>query len=1798
MHHRKPGAFLIILLSVLFLIQCERNNLETGSQDSLSLLGLDLFLNPGLTVSIGAPSSWYINASGSVSYVVTYAGADMVNLTSADVALGATGTATCGAPVVTNGATFTPTVTLSGCTGNGTVNISIAAGTSFDAEGNPDTGAGPGPAFTVDNMPPAVSIGAPSPSPINSLGSTSFAVTYSGADTINLTSGDISPTGTATCSTVNVTGGTTATPTVTLSNCTGDGTVAITIAANTASDTAGNWNLAEGPSATTVAVDNTVPVVSITTPAAGAYVNGTAVIFFADSETTSPEVSVDNINWTAATTGVTTLSAIPEFAGLVQGGFTLYLRDTDAAGNSGSASRNIIKDTVLPTVTLTSTPNIIAANAANYTVSGTCSENGQMVIVSINGVDTLGPSCMGGTFAATGMNVSGEPEGSVIVAARHNDTAGNQGTDSATVPKDTSGPTVAIGLPSPAIINGSGSVDYPVTYTGADNINLTILNLALSTTGGANCGSFAVADGTTSTPIVTLSSCTGTGTVALSIDPGTSSDAAGNFDTGAGPGTAFNVDADPPTVSFTITPDISYSNQYSYSVTGACSENGRAVSVDIGGILNTPTCNSGSFSLSVDVHTLSDGTVNMTADHMDAAGNPAVQATASVTKDTTYPDINVSYGVTPYASGDTFDFGNVVVGGSSGDLTFTIENTGTGPLEIFSHSMGGTNNTDFTVTSLVPGIIPFSGSTTFTIRFEPGGAGTRTAEFTITSDDPDSAENPYTIYLEGNGTVPDINLDIGGTDYSSGATYNFGATNLGSPVGPIIYTIENQGSADLSITSYNMTGDTGDFTVAGLGATTIPAGASADFTVTFNPTMAGPRAAVLTINSNDPDGGENPYTINMDGTGVGVPDINLQRSGMDFVSGNGVGVTTYVGTPYDITFTIQNPGSGDLTVSYAFTGACAAEYSVSGPATVAAGDLVSTFTITFDPAGPGYRTAMLEISTNDPDEPVYYVDLASCLAWMPDINVKRGTVDYPSGSSYDFGTVQVGATKTVTFTIQNTGTGVLTISAPSTSTPAVFVTSDPGAYGAAYYNLGAGISVTFTVTFTPAAAVGYSDAIEIISNDIDEGNYTISLTATGVSGTVPDIDLKVGSIEYLSGGSFNFGTVQQGTSKTVTFMIKNSGMGGLELSLPSVSTGYYSVSGLGSTSIPGGGTTTFVVTFAPTGTLTYPDTLTIVSNDPDETSYTVNLDGTGDGSAVPDIQLLIDGIEYPAGGAYDFGLLEFGDTTGAVFTIKNNGTSTLTLSANPSVADATNFSTGVCASTVGAGLSATFDVGFTPNSIGPLSTVLTISSDDPDEGTFTLDLNGGGYALPIPDIIVTDTGGDPVYPSGGSFGFGQVLIGGTLSNEFELQNAGSAALNITNVTITGVHAAEYTIGSGPDPVVNPANVSNFQIIFDPVGEGIRTAALEIETDDPDEPVYVINLTGIGADVTQKIVILGNGNTNTAVYNPTTNTFSNPGYYTSASVGAGAHCILVTKPGATHEGERLIVHGGSAQTTTFYNPTGSTFLPGPTTNSAVNVGAKSFLVTNGMNTDSIVLLNGGGAITSELYNPDTNSFSSYYSLPSGYGPGNGSSIIPLASGNMLIIRGTVSNLSSVYDSSVPQYDFGPSLTANVGGGSHCFKILSGANAGKTMIVRGAASTTLNIYTPDPTLATWGSFSAYAEMLTGNAGTGAHSVQIFSGPHMGKILIIHGSATPATSLFDPAQPAGSSISSGPTLMVNPADGAFSIPVKYGAYKGRIIVVHGGATMSTSSLDLSTDPITVSSGPSLPNPAGAGAHCFPSQ
>lgn len=317
------------------------------------------------------------------------------------------------------------------------------------------------------------------------------------------------------------------------------------------------------------------------------------------------------------------------------------------------------------------------------------------------------------------------------------------------------------------------------------------------------------------------------------------------------------------------------------------------------------------------------------------------------------------------------NLGQGVVGASElTGLTATI----TGP-----HAGEFVITTPFDLTSL-----PFTSpmSTGLMVTFTPGVAGTRTATLTITSNDAD--EGSFEIPLTGTGLVqPEIEVDSPAAValQSAEGTYDFGnsAVNAGSAR---IFTIRNTGDAPLTNLNVTVRGlHAGNFTVTTQPPTSIAPGASGTFTATFTPSIAATRYATLQIASDDAD--ENPFNIEVSGTGIIAPEIEVldDTSNLtDAVSTIAFGSTVVSGSAPRI-ITIRNAGSASLTgISLSLVGTNTADFFFGPVATsVTAGQQI-TFNLTFFPLSLGAKSATLRIASIDGDENPFDIALTGTAA--------------------------------------------------------------------------------------------------------------------------------------------------------------------------------------------------------------------------------------------------------------------------------------------------------------------------------------------------------------------------------------------------------------------------------------------------------------------------------------------------------------------------------------------------------------------------------------------------------------------------------------------------------------------------------------------------------------------------------------------------------------------------------------------------------------------------------------------------
>lgn len=220
------------------------------------------------TISASSRSPAAGNSSTTFTWTITYSENVTATTNSSYVTLTPSGV-TCNSPVLAQSSppSTTSTVSLSGCVGNGTVEIALNSNFATDGVNYTSATIGYLQSATVDNTAPQITaLSGPSPTSGSVASSFSWTVSYLEnvyADTTDSTKVSLTTTGTASCS--NIALSQTAPPnnssTITVSNCTGNGTVAVqSLGAAFASDSVGNTTAVWNSPSTSATISNPISV--------------------------------------------------------------------------------------------------------------------------------------------------------------------------------------------------------------------------------------------------------------------------------------------------------------------------------------------------------------------------------------------------------------------------------------------------------------------------------------------------------------------------------------------------------------------------------------------------------------------------------------------------------------------------------------------------------------------------------------------------------------------------------------------------------------------------------------------------------------------------------------------------------------------------------------------------------------------------------------------------------------------------------------------------------------------------------------------------------------------------------------------------------------------------------------------------------------------------------------------------------------------------------------------------------------------------------------------------------------------------------------------------------------------------------------------------------------------------------------------------------------------------------------------------------------------------------------------------
>jgi alpha-tubulin suppressor-like RCC1 family protein len=679
---------------------------------------------------------------------------------------------------------------------------------------------------------------------------------------------------------------------------------------------------------------------------------------------------------------------------------------------------------------------------------------------------------------------------------------------------------------------------------------------------------------------------------------------------------------------------------------------------------------------------------------------------------------------------------------------------------------GGTCGAEITATCLI------------VVTFTPTSLLTDTA--TITLRYSGDGGKPLSIRIIGTGAV------AGTLTLSDAPTYDFGFVSQNTTADKTL-TVSYSGS--IVATGITASGLSAPFTFKGGsypgtgGSCTTVISSDCTIVVTYSPTASGTHNQTLILTYNG-GGGSATATRALQGMSGNVASLSLSNQPLyDFG-------TRINSTSTDATFTLTY--AGNVSATSVSDAALSAPYSYKGGSFPGTGGTCTatvsancTIVVTYNPTSSGTATATLTVSYNNG------VGTSSTATNLTGFSGTAATLTISDGATYDFGFIPANSTSDKTFTVTKGGslnaTSVSTsgLSAPYTYKGGAF----PGTGGTCTTTISA--TCTIVVTYAPTALGTYSQTLSL---DFNDGSTTTSSTRamTGTSGAVALLTIS-------NQPTYSYGTRVNASSTDATFTVTKSGdvsataVAPVALSAPfAFKGGTYPGTG-GNCGATVAVTCTVVVTYNPTITGSYSQTLTLNYNN---------------GAATASTSTTLTGLSGPValltisdGATYNFGTVTAGIQATKTFTVTNSGGVGSTAMAGAALTTDYSYlggtypgTGGTCSTTLngtvaGGTMTCTIVVAITPTTSGTRNNTLTLNYNNGSIAT------NATRAMTTTAIIINRVAMGPTHACA-VYSSGIVRCWGSDVNG-QLGNDASLVSSNTPVSVFGINNATE-IASGID----------------------------------------------------------------------------------------------------------------------------------------------------------------------------------------------------------------------------------------------------------------------------------------------------------------------------------------------------------------------------------------------------------------
>ncbi len=561
-------------------------------------------------------------------------------------------------------------------------------------------------------------------------------------------------------------------------------------------------------------------------------------------------------------------------------------------------------------------------------------------------------------------------------------------------------------------------------------------------------------------------------------------------------------------------------------------------------------------------------------------------------------------------SPSSVDFGDVVVNSSSNSEDVVVSNTGKGDLKITSVKLSGTNASMFSIIteSCSSATLAENDECHIYVDFTPTSTGSKTSKLDISSNDP--AHPVLSVNMSGNGVNP--SSGVISTDKQS---IDFGSVKINTESNVQSVEVKNVGTKDLNISSVYLDGNDADqFEIKNdeCGSKTLAPNNSCTISLVFKPQSTGSKNTNLAIDSDDPNKPTAMVLLKGNGIDKDMPDIFVDKSQINF------GIVKVDTESSAENLLVTNKGTSDLIISDTkISGANLADFLIKSDnckGKTLTPSSICQISLAFKPSAEGNRSAELKISSNDPDNPEYSVELI-------------GTGRAPGGAainvtpmSMDFGKINTGSESAAQdIMVSSTGDSDLSI------TNVEIAGTDSDQFDIKANNcplkLAPQQNCKISVSFKPSKSGKMSAIARISSNDSVLPEVDVSLSGEGVLNKPSQISVSPSSYDF---GKRIINKVYPAT----TFTVSNTGTGNLEITsvaLEGVDSSAFSIDSddcSGNQFAPDG-ICYIKVSFKPDVVKTYSANMVIYSNDGTAPKYEVSLKGEGIEQAEKD-----GGVEY------------------------------------------------------------------------------------------------------------------------------------------------------------------------------------------------------------------------------------------------------------------------------------------------------------------------------------------------------------------------------------------------------------------------------------------------------------------------------------------------------------------------------------------------------------------------------------------